>query len=169
MGWGYPVLVLAGGRGQAGAGGTLVLVLAGVPLLPPLPQWTDKQSENVTFPRTSYAGGNNHRSFQDIKCHFLTCSYIHYRLRKIHLTSKVKRFDLDLFQCIVATVGKGGFNTEDPFDKVTFDTYKALEYTNPQSGINTYIQQIEQKKQEKHSKKHMENFTNLTLSNTFQL
>ena len=28
----------------------------GVP--PPSPQWTDKQSENITFPRTKYANGN---------------------------------------------------------------------------------------------------------------
>ena len=27
--------------------------------LPLLPLWTDKQSENSTFPRTKYAGGNN--------------------------------------------------------------------------------------------------------------
>ena len=40
---------------EAGAGGTLVLVLAGY--TSPSSQWTDKQSENIT-PRTSYASGN---------------------------------------------------------------------------------------------------------------
>ena len=51
-GRGYPVLGGAGG-GEQGRGGCPVLVLAGVP---PPPLWMDKQSENITFPRTSYGG-----------------------------------------------------------------------------------------------------------------
>ena len=82
MEWGYHVLVLTGwsrggvgwgilswswlmarvgwGFGRAGWGGVgwgyPVLVLAGVP--PPFSLWVDIQSENITFPRTSYAGCN---------------------------------------------------------------------------------------------------------------
>ena len=50
--------------GQGGWGGSRVrwgypvLLLVGVPHLP-FPLWTDKQRENITFPRTSYVGGNN--------------------------------------------------------------------------------------------------------------
>ena len=82
-GQGYPVLVLGDGDtlvqgggqeqgvgvpcpgsgwgGQGGVqGGTLILVWAGVPLSP---LWTNKQSENITFSRTSYAGGKYSSNF----------------------------------------------------------------------------------------------------------
>ena len=68
-GWGYPVLVLTWGmgegstlswpkpRGQAGVGmawGWVGVPRPGPGRGTPLPAWTDKQSEHITAPRTSY-------------------------------------------------------------------------------------------------------------------